>query len=137
MQASAPDSGTTLKRQQTIQQKTSKLKSKIEKYDRLRSLYEDTLVLIEMADEEGDLSMLDEVVSNVDAVQSSLEEQRLSTCLPVNMTPITRYLPSMQEQAVQKRRTGIRCLSECTPTGASATASRLIWSIFLTVRRQV
>ncbi len=81
VQASAPDFWNDLEKAQTIQQKTSQLKSKIEKYDRLRSLYEDTLVLIEMADEEGDLSMLDEVVSNVDAVQSSLEEQRLSTLL--------------------------------------------------------
>ena len=59
VQASAPDFWNDLEKAQTIQQKTSQLKSKIEKYDRLRSLYEDTLVLIEMADEEGDLSMLD------------------------------------------------------------------------------
>ncbi len=81
VQASAPDFWNDLEKAQSIQQKTSQLKGKIEKYEKLVSLYEDTLVLIEMADEEGDLSMLDEVVESVNEVEKSLEEQRLSTLL--------------------------------------------------------
>ena len=81
VQASAPDFWNDLERAQKIQQRMAQQKAKIDKYERLQSLYEDTLVLIEMADEEGDLSMLEEVVSNVDEVIKSQEEQRLSTLL--------------------------------------------------------
>ena len=81
VQSSAPDFWNDLENAQQIQQKTAQLKSKIEKYEKLQALYEDTLVLIEMADEEGDLSMLDEVISNVDEVIKSQDEQRLSTLL--------------------------------------------------------
>ena len=66
---------------QKILQKTSQLKAKIEKYNNLYSLYDDTLTLIELADEEGDLSLLDEVTSGVEAFESKLEEQRLETLL--------------------------------------------------------
>ncbi|MBE6798750.1 MAG: peptide chain release factor 2 [Ruminococcaceae bacterium] len=81
LQSTAPDFWNDLANAQKIQQKLSQLKQKIEKYEKLQSLYEDTLVLIEMADEEGDLSMLDEVTEGVDEALKSLEEQRLSTLL--------------------------------------------------------
>ena len=81
VQASAPDFWNDLARAQKIQQKMAGQKAKIEKYEKLQSLYEDTLVLIEMADEEGDLSMLEEVVASVDEIIKSQEEQRLSTLL--------------------------------------------------------
>lgn len=81
VQASAPDFWNDLERAQKIQQKMAGLKAKIEKYEKLVSLYEDTLVLIEIADEEGDLSMLEEVTAGVDEVIKSHEEQRLSTLL--------------------------------------------------------
>ena len=81
IQASAPDFWNDLEKAQQIQQKNTALKLKIEKFEKLESLYEDILVLIEMADEEGDLSMLDEVTAGVDEALKSLEEQRLSTLL--------------------------------------------------------
>ena len=81
IQASAPNFWDNIEKAQEIQQRTSRLKEKVEKYERLNSNYEDALVLIEMADEEGDLSLLDEVVAAVDEVLESLEEQRLSTLL--------------------------------------------------------
>lgn len=81
IQASAPDFWNDLEKAQQIQQKNTALKLKIQKFEKLESLYEDILVLIEMADEEGDLSMLDEVTAGVDEALKSLEEQRLSTLL--------------------------------------------------------
>lgn len=81
IQASAPNFWDNIEKAQEIQQRTSRLKEKVNKYERLCSNYEDTLVLIEMADEEGDLSLLDEVVMAVDEIIESLEEQRLSTLL--------------------------------------------------------
>ncbi len=81
IQASAPNFWDNIEKAQEIQQRTSRLKEKVNKYERLCSNYEDTLVLIEMADEEGDLSLFDEVVMAVDEIIESLEEQRLSTLL--------------------------------------------------------
>lgn len=81
IQASAPGFWDDIEKAQEIQQKTSRLKTKVEKYEKLVSNYDDTLVLIDMADEEGDLSMLDEIIASIDDVLASLEEQRLSTLL--------------------------------------------------------
>lgn len=81
IQASAPGFWDDIEKAQEIQQKTSRLKTKVDKYEKLVSNYDDTLVLIDMADEEGDLSMLDEIIASIDEVLASLEEQRLSTLL--------------------------------------------------------
>lgn len=81
IQAAAPGFWDDLEKAQEIQQKTSRLKAKVEKYEKLQSTVDDTLVLIDMADEEGDLSMLDEITASVDEALASLEEQRLATLL--------------------------------------------------------
>ena len=64
-----------------IVQKLSVLKSKVKKYEDLSTLYEDTLTLIEMANEEEDDSMLDECRAGVDSVKSGIESQTLDTLL--------------------------------------------------------
>ena len=66
---------------QKILQKTGSLKNKVEQYDRLVASYEDTHALIELANEEEDLSLLDEATAEYEKIKSSLEEQRLSTLL--------------------------------------------------------
>ena len=66
--------------QQTTQ-RAANLKDSIEKYERLVSDYHDTLTLIELADEAGDESLLEECTSGVEKIQHSLEAQRLSTLL--------------------------------------------------------
>ncbi len=64
-----------------ILQKTGKLKNRVEAYDKLASDYDDLLVLIEMGDEEGDLSLVEEVSTSIDNLEKSLESQKLSTLL--------------------------------------------------------
>ena len=66
---------------QKVLQKISQLKNKVSAYEKLCADYDDTLTLIEMADEEGDESLLDEVVAGVNAVLKTMEEMRLSTLL--------------------------------------------------------
>ncbi len=66
---------------QKVLQKIKQCKSKIEGYEKLHSLYDDTLTLIELADEEEDLSLLDEVTASVDKFIGELENQRLQTLL--------------------------------------------------------
>ena len=70
-----------LEKSQQIVQRTSMLKKKVEAYEGLVSDYEDTLALIEMADEEGDDSMVDECAESVQKVKDELDRQTLDTLL--------------------------------------------------------
>ncbi len=80
-QAAAPGFWDDLENSQEILQKTSKLKGKIEEYDRIKALYNDTEVLIEMADEAEDLSLVEEIELAVEDFTSSLDKMRLATLL--------------------------------------------------------
>ncbi|MGN1456658.1 MAG: peptide chain release factor 2 [Acutalibacteraceae bacterium] len=66
---------------QKILQKTGTLKNKVAEYENLVSAYDDTIALIELANEEEDLSLLEEAQSEVEKIKKSLEEQRLQTLL--------------------------------------------------------
>ena len=66
---------------QTILQKISQLKSKVDKYNNLYLLYEDTITLIDLADEAEDVSLLDEIILNINTFYSDLENQKLETLL--------------------------------------------------------
>ena len=66
---------------QKIVQKTSGLKNKVEAYEKLKSDYEDTLVMIELSDAEEDLELFDECRESVDAIEKELEKQTLGTLL--------------------------------------------------------
>ncbi len=66
---------------QAVLQRTGKLKNKVETYDAIVSQYEDLSVLIDMGDEEGDLSLVDEITSSIDALEKSLASLRLQTLL--------------------------------------------------------
>ena len=64
-----------------ILRKTSILKNKVESYNKLYSSFEDTLALVELANEEEDLSLLPEAHSEFSKVKDNLENQRLTTLL--------------------------------------------------------
>ena len=66
---------------QKILQKTGTLKNKVSEYENLVSSYDDTIALIELANEEEDLSLLEEAQSEVEKIKNSLESQRLQTLL--------------------------------------------------------
>ncbi len=80
-QASAPGFWDDMEFAQKMTQKAAGIKGKIEAYERLQSDYQDTLTLIELADEAEDLSLLDECKEGFDKVQKSMETQRLATLL--------------------------------------------------------
>ena len=79
--ATAPDFWNDMERSQKILQRSSSLKNRIEKYEKLKNSYEDLMALIELADEEGDLSLLPQAQEEMEAFRGGLEEQRLSTLL--------------------------------------------------------
>ena len=66
---------------QKVQKRISSLKNKIEKYDRLCAQYDDMLTICEMALEEDDDSMLEELESEYSAFEEKLETMRLQTLL--------------------------------------------------------
>ncbi len=66
---------------QAITHKISVLKGKIEKYRSLCAHYDDTLTLIELANEAEDASLIDECVAGVDQMEAELEASRLATLL--------------------------------------------------------
>ena len=66
---------------QKILQKIKALKNKVEKYEKLRTFYDDTLVLIEMANMEDDESYIEEVGSSVKQITETLETMTLETLL--------------------------------------------------------
>ena len=80
-QASAPGFWDDMEFAQKMTQKAAGVKGKIEAYERLVSDYNDTLTLIELADEAEDLDLLAECQEGFDKVQKSMETQRLATLL--------------------------------------------------------
>jgi len=79
--SAAPGFWDDLEASQAILQKTGKLKNKVEEYDRISSSYEDLLVLIDMGDEEGDLSLVEEITTSIDELEGALASLRLQTLL--------------------------------------------------------
>ena len=77
----SPDFWDDMEKSQKIIQRTSMLKNKVFAYETLVSGYEDALTLIEMGDEEEDLSILPDAQQEVEKVRKELEEQRLATLL--------------------------------------------------------
>ena len=80
-ESAAPDFWDDMENSQKVMQKIGSLKAKVTGYERLKSDYEDALVMIELADEEGDLSLLDDCTASVKDIESRVEDMTLSTLL--------------------------------------------------------
>lgn len=80
-ESAAPDFWDDMEKSHKTLQKISFLKNKQQKYLKLKSLYDDVKVLISLAEEEQDESLLGEIESNLKTVQTELESQRLETLL--------------------------------------------------------
>ncbi len=79
--AAEPGFWDDLDNSQKVLQRTSNLKAKVEEYEKLHALYEDTMALIELGDEEEDESLLEEAIADVENVEKSVAKQRLQTLL--------------------------------------------------------
>ena len=66
---------------QKVLQRIASLKGKIKAYEDLKTAYEDALVMIELADEEEDESLVDECTQGVDKFEKDLDSMTLSTLL--------------------------------------------------------
>ncbi len=83
-QATADGFWDDMENSQKVLQKTKQLKDKVQNYETLRTDWEDTLTLIELANEENDETMLDEVKTAVEAVKEAVEKMTLETLLSGN-----------------------------------------------------
>lgn len=70
-----------VERSQTVLMKIKRLKNKCERFDKLQGKWEDLVTLCEMALEEDDDSMLDELEKDYAQFEKELESERLSTLL--------------------------------------------------------
>ncbi len=66
---------------QKVAQQIKRLENKIKKHDRLVSDWEDCLTLCEMAQEEEDASLLDEIVESYATIESEMQDRRLAALL--------------------------------------------------------
>ena len=66
---------------QKVQRRIAQLRNKVKSYEDLKSAFDDTLIMIELSDEEEDLDLFDDCKQGVDAFVRDLDKQTLSTLL--------------------------------------------------------
>lgn len=80
-QSSAPDFWDDMQQSQKIMQKIGSLKAKIASYNQLKNDFEDAQVMIELANEENDESLIEDCTKSVDDIENKIESLTLSTLL--------------------------------------------------------
>ena len=70
-----------LENSQKVLKQISYLKNRLSAYNALKQEYDDALVMIEMADEENDLSLLEECTQSVEKIEKDLSSMSLATLL--------------------------------------------------------
>ncbi|MBS7370100.1 MAG: peptide chain release factor 2 [Oscillospiraceae bacterium] len=81
MKTTEPNFWDDPEKSQSVLQQIGQYKGTIEGFERLKTNQEDVLTMIELAEEEDDESMLDEIKALSETVKTELEEQRLATLL--------------------------------------------------------
>ncbi len=66
---------------QKVFTRSKQLKAKVERYDALRTLYEDTFTMLDISREEKDESHAEEIINMAESFFSQLDEMKLSTLL--------------------------------------------------------
>lgn len=79
--AAEPSFWDDMENSQKVLQRTSQLKDSVATYEKLRSLYDDTLTLIELADEAEDADSYEEAENDVNLLETKMGDVRLTTLL--------------------------------------------------------
>ena len=77
----AADFWDDMENSQKTMQRIGSLKAKVASYESLKNDYDDALVMIELADEEGDAELLGDCTETVDDIEKRVEALNLSTLL--------------------------------------------------------
>ena len=81
MQSESPGFWDDQERSQQVMKKTRSLESKVERYEKMCSQWDDLMTICEMALEENDDSMLDELKEGYHKLEEQMENARLETLL--------------------------------------------------------
>ncbi|MBR6392152.1 MAG: peptide chain release factor 2 [Eubacterium sp.] len=76
-----PDFWDDMEKSQKTMQKIGSLKAKVSSWESLKNDFDDALVMIELANEEGDESLLPDCTASVDDIEKRVETMTLSTLL--------------------------------------------------------
>ena len=79
--AAEPNFWDDMEKSQKVLQETRNLEGKLEKYNKFKTSFEDIEVLIEMAADEGDEDMIDEIQSELKTLKDGLDAAQLDTLL--------------------------------------------------------
>ena len=109
---------------QRVQKRLKVLKGKVENYEKLCAAWDDMMTMCEMAMEENDDSMLEELKRSSRPSPRRWSPPGSPPCSPASMTPTTPSSPSTPAPAAPKPRTGPPCSTACTTCGPTATATR-------------
>ncbi|MBQ1538624.1 MAG: peptide chain release factor 2 [Ruminococcus sp.] len=80
-QCAAPDFWDDMKNSQAVLQKAKNLKDKLADFENIETTQQDALMMIEMAEEENDASLVGEIKSTVDTLTAQIDKMRLATLL--------------------------------------------------------
>ncbi len=80
-QSAQPNFWDDMENSQKIMQRIGALKAKVQSYESLQNDYEDAMMMIELADEEGDEALLGDCTASVEDVEKRVESLTLSTLL--------------------------------------------------------
>ena len=106
----------------TLQQ-IKQLKDKINAYEALCTKLEDAITLAELAIEENDESMVEEVLNEQKEILATEEKMRIEILLSGEYDRNNASSASIRVQAEPKHRTGRRCSIVCTRAGENGTAT--------------
>ena len=79
--AAEPGFWDDMEESQKVLQRTKHLRDKIDRYERLKTLREDTLMMIDLAEEDNDASLVGDVKKAVDEINEEVEKMTLETLL--------------------------------------------------------
>ena len=80
-ESAAPDFWDDMEKSQKTMQKIGSLKAKVQLYEELKRDFDDAVVMIELANEEGDEVLLDDCTASVEDIEKRIESLTLSTLL--------------------------------------------------------
>lgn len=136
MTMSEPDFWTNTEKATRTQKELGALQNDIADYKKLSGQYEELMLLIDMANEDEDASVIDDVRESEQEFEENFDSVRIRTLLSDSMTTATRLLPCIPEPAGQKPVIGAVCSSECTHAGLSGMGFRWKCLIRWKVTRQ-
>jgi hypothetical protein len=107
-----------------VEQEAALEKAWVDAYDRLVRRVEDIQTLEELAREEADADLGDEIARERERLARTSRSSSSRACSPAPTTSATPSSRSTRAPAAPRRRTGARCCCGCTPAGPSGRATR-------------